>query len=37
MPLIPGLRSQGQADEFEVSLVYLISFRLAKATERDPA
>jgi hypothetical protein len=38
MPLIPALRRQGQADlcEFEASLVYRVSFRTARATQRNP-
>ena len=39
MPLIPALRRQTQIDlyAFEDSLVYIVSSRLARATEwRDP-
>lgn len=38
MPLIPGLGRQRQADlyEFEATLIYLASFRTAKALQRDP-
>jgi hypothetical protein len=38
MPLIPALRRQRQVDlcEFEVSLIYRVSSRKAKATQRNP-
>ena len=38
MPLSPALRRQGQADlcEFEANLVYRVSSRTAKATQRNP-
>ena len=39
MPLIPALQRQRQADlcEFEVSLVYRVSSRTARDTQRNPA
>ena len=38
MPLIPALRRQRQVDlcEFEASLVYRVSSRTARATQRNP-
>ena len=38
MPLIPAVRRQRQVDvcEFEASLVYRVSSRTARATERNP-
>ena len=38
MPLIPALGRQRQLDlcEFKTSLVYRVSFRTAKATQRNP-
>jgi hypothetical protein len=38
MPLIPALRKQRQADlcEFQVSLVYRVSYRTVRATQRNP-
>lgn len=38
MPLVPALRKQRQVDlcEFEASLVYKVSSRTAKATQRHP-
>ena len=37
MPLIPALRRQGQVDfVFEASLIYKVSFRTARATQRNP-
>jgi hypothetical protein len=37
MPLIPALGRQQQADsEFEASLVYRVSSRTARATQRNP-
>jgi hypothetical protein len=35
-PAIPGLGRQGQEDEFETSLVYRASSRIARATQRNP-
>jgi hypothetical protein len=39
MPLIPALRRQRQVNlcEFKVSLVYRVSSRTARATQRDSA
>ena len=38
MPLMPTLRRQSQADlhEFKAGLVYRVSFRIARATQRNP-
>jgi hypothetical protein len=37
MPLIPALGRQRQAiSKFEASLVYRVSFRTARATQRNP-
>jgi hypothetical protein len=38
MPLIPALRRQREVDisEFEASLVYRVSSRTARATQRNP-
>ena len=38
MPLIPTLGRQRQMDlcEFKASLVYRVSFRTARATQRNP-
>ena len=38
MPLIPALREAGQAElcEFEISLVYRVSCRTARATQTNP-
>jgi hypothetical protein len=38
VPLIPAVRRQRQVDvcEFEASLVYRVSSRTARATERNP-
>jgi hypothetical protein len=35
-PLIPALRRQRQISEFESSLVYKVSSRTARATQRNP-
>jgi hypothetical protein len=35
MPLMPALRRQKQADEFEASLVYKVSSRTARAIQRN--
>ena len=35
VPLIPALGRQKQASEFEVSLVYRVSSRTARATQRN--
>jgi hypothetical protein len=38
MPLIPALGSRGrQISEFKASLVYRVSSRTARATQRNPA
>ena len=38
MPLVPALKRQRQADlyEFKVNLVYRMSSRRARATQRNP-
>ena len=36
MPLVPVLRRQSQADGFETSLVYSMSSRTARHTQRNP-
>jgi hypothetical protein len=38
MPLMPTLRRQSQADlhEFKAGLVYRVSFRIARTTQRNP-
>ena len=37
MPLIPALGGRGrQISEFEVSLVYRVSSRIARATQKNP-
>ena len=36
MPLIPALGRQRQANEFKASLVYRVSSRKARTTQRNP-
>ena len=38
MPLIPALRRQRQVDlcEFKARLIYRVSFKIARATQRNP-
>jgi hypothetical protein len=36
MPLLPALRRQEVSSELEASLLYKVSYRTARATQRNP-